>query len=237
MSFSSAGSSSAGTPDGSHHSSADQPATIEYRHEVVRKAIHLFSLSIPTVYYFITKEQALWILGPALAAFFVTDVARHYIPSIGQWFYQTFGWLLRRHEQDGKKKRLNGATYVLISAVLCVLMFPKIITVTAFAILIISDTTSALVGRKYGKKPFFRKSREGSAAFLVSAILVVLVSPKIDGQAIEYYIGFAGATVGALVESLSGRIDDNLTIPVSIGAVMWALYALLLPTMDVYSLG
>ncbi|MBI4429438.1 MAG: dolichol kinase [Ignavibacteriales bacterium] len=210
---------------------------MEYRHELVRKTIHLTSLSIPTVYYFITKEQALWILGPMLAAFLVTDIARHYIPSVAQWFYRTFGWLLRRHEQDGKRKRLNGATYVLISAVLCVLIFPKVITVTAFAILIISDSTSALIGRKYGKKPFFGKSREGSAAFFVSAILVVLVAPKIEGRIVEYSIGFAGAAVGALVESISVRIDDNLTIPISISLAMWGLYTLLLPSVDVFLLG
>ncbi|MBI3004609.1 MAG: dolichol kinase [Ignavibacteriales bacterium] len=210
---------------------------MDYRYELVRKSIHLTSLSIPVIYFFITREQALWILGPMTAAFLATDIARHYIPPVARWFYQTFGWLLRRHEQEGNKKRLNGATYVLISACLCVLIFPKIITVTAFAILIISDSTSALIGRKYGKKRFFGKSREGSIAFLVSAVLVVLISPKIQGHPLEFFIGFVGAAIGTVVESLSVRIDDNLTIPISISAVMWGLYALVLPSMDVFRLG
>ena len=237
MSIPSAGLTPLGTPDGSQGTSGNQSATIDYRHEFVRKSIHLVSLSIPIIYYFISKEQALWILGPMTAAFLVTDVGRHYVPSVAQWFYKWFGWLLRRHEQDGNKKRLNGATYVLISACLCVLIFPKIITVTAFAILIISDSTSALIGRKYGKKPFFNKSREGSAAFLISAVLVVLVSPKIQGHPLEFFIGFVGAVIGTVVESLSVRIDDNLTIPISISAVMWGLYALILPNVDVYFVG
>jgi len=39
--------------------SLNSTATIDYKAELVRKSIHLVSLSIPTVYYFITKELAL----------------------------------------------------------------------------------------------------------------------------------------------------------------------------------
>jgi len=225
------------SPEGTSGMPGNQPATIDYRFELVRKSIHLCSLSIPIIYYLVPKSQALWMLGPVTAAFLIIDITRHYLLSVSRWFYSWFGWLLRRHEQDGIRKRLNGATYVLVSAMICVLAFPKIITVTAFAVLIISDTTSALIGRKFGKRRFFKKSLEGSVAFFVSAVLVVLVSPKIHYMGLEYAIGIVGAAVGMFVESISGKIDDNLTIPVSIGLVMWACYALFLPGVDVYSLG
>ena len=42
--------------------------TIHYRDEVVRKLIHLCSLSIPIIYYFISKNDAIIILG-IVAAF------------------------------------------------------------------------------------------------------------------------------------------------------------------------
>ena len=47
-----------------------------YGVEIVRKGIHLFSLSIPVVYYFITKETALAILLPLTALFAGTDLLR-----------------------------------------------------------------------------------------------------------------------------------------------------------------
>lgn len=225
------------SPEGTPGMSGNQPATIDYRFELIRKSIHLCSLSIPIIYYLVPKNQALWMLAPVTAAFLIIDITRHYLTPVSRWFYSWFGWLLRRHEQDGVRKRLNGATYVLVSAMICVLAFPKVITVTAFAVLIISDTTSALIGRKFGKRPFFKKSLEGSVAFFVSAVLVVLVSPKIHYEGMEYFIGILGAGVGAIVESISGKIDDNLTIPVSISLVMWGCYALFLPGVDVYSLG
>jgi dolichol kinase len=210
----------------------EQSATIEYRHELVRKAIHLCSLSIPIVYYFITREQALWILVPMTISFFVIDVARFYSTIVSRWFYLWFGWLLRRHEQDTATKRLSGATNVLISACFCVLIFPKVITINAFAILIVSDTTSALIGRRFGKRPFFGKSVEGSFAFFVSAVIVVLVAPKVERLLAEYFLAIVACAVGAVVEAASGKIDDNISIPLSVGITMWLLYLLFLPTLD-----
>ncbi len=211
-------------------------ATIEYRHELVRKAIHLCSLSIPIIYFFLSKTQALELLLPVTASFLVVDVARHYSPAVSRWFYRTFGWLLRKHEQQGAAKRLSGATNVLIAACICVMVFPKILTVNAFSILIISDTTSALIGRRYGKRRFLNKSLEGSLAFFVSAVVVILVAPKVDGLVAEYGIGVVAAAVGAVAEAASGRIDDNLSIPISIGATMWILYWLFLPSVNLFQI-
>ena len=221
---------------GSELKHLNHAATIDYKHELVRKAIHLFSLSIPTIYFFISKQFALCLLLPITAAVIIVDMARYYIPSVGHWFYKWFGWLLRRHETDINKKRLNGASNVLISALLCVLLFPKVIAINAFTILIISDTTSALIGRRFGRHRFFAKSLEGSLAFFVSAILVILVAPKIDKLLLEYIIGFIAAAIGTVVEALPIKIDDNLTIPISVGFSLWALYALFLPTINLLRL-
>lgn len=214
----------------------EDTATIEYKHELVRKAIHMCSLSIPIVYYFLTKEQALFILLPLTVSFLVVDIARYYSDVVSRWFYSWFGWLLRKHEQQGSAKQLSGATNVLLSACFCVLVFPKIITVNAFAVLIVSDTTSALIGRRFGKHRFFKKSLEGSLAFFFSAVLVILLAPKVERLPIEYGIGAAACAIGAVVEAVSGLIDDNISIPISIGFTMWFLYWLFLPTVDLFRL-
>jgi dolichol kinase len=207
-----------------------------YSVEIIRKAIHLCSISIPVIYYAIPKSTALAILIPLTLAFVIADIARWIHPPSSDLFHRYFGWLLRARERDGWKKRLNGATYVLLSACFCIAFFPKVIAVTAFAILIISDTSAALVGRRYGKRPFLGKTLAGAIAFLASAIIVVAVSPKILYVPAEYLIGAAGAVVGVVVESTSINIDDNLSIPVAIGSTMWLLYYFLLPSVNVYAL-
>lgn len=198
---------------------------IDYRAELLRKAIHLCSLSIPVIYFFISREAALAILIPITAGFLAVDLARYYHPPTAKLFYLVFGRMLRSHEMSSTRRRLNGATHVLFSATLCVLIFPKLITVTAFAILIMSDSSAALIGRRWGKHSLLTKSREGSLAFFVSALLVVAVAPKYGLGWGEFAIGAVGALVGTVVELTSVNIDDNFSIPLSIGAAMWVLYA------------
>jgi dolichol kinase len=203
---------------------------INYRDEVVRKLIHLCSLSIPVIYYFIPRSSAIIILSIVTFLAVTLDILRHFSPSIGKLFYMIFGFLLRKHEVDGKKKNLNGATYVFISALVGVIIFPKVLFLTAFPILIISDSTAALIGRKFGRHKFLAKSMEGTLAFFISASIVVLLTPKLNGSITEYFIGIMAAAIGAFVENISfGLADDNLTIPISVGLSMWLFYILMFP--------
>lgn len=107
----------------------------------------------------------------------------------------------------------------------------------AFAVLIISDSTAALIGRRFGQTKFFKKSLEGAVGFFISAVIVVLLTPKVQYHITEYFIGVAGVAVAAIVESTIISIDDNITVPISIGIVMWILYIIFLPTFDIFIYG
>ncbi len=208
--------------------------TIHYRDELVRKLIHLFSLSIPIIYYFISRGEGILILSIFTVVALILDLARYFSASVGKVFYKYFGFLLRKHEVDSNKKNLNGATYVFISALICIILFPKVLFITAFTILIISDTMAALIGRKFGKHKLLSKSLEGTLAFFISASIVVFFTPKIANLPAEYLIGIIAAAVGAIVENISfGFADDNLAIPISIGFTMWLLYMAILPELQI----
>ena len=207
--------------------------TIHYRDELVRKLIHLFSLSIPIIYYFIPSSTSIAILIGFTIFALIIDGGRFVSKTFAKVFYQAFGFLLRKHELDKEKENFTGATYVLLSALICALIFPKVIFVTAFTILIISDTMAALIGRKFGKRKFLRKSFEGTLSFFISACIVVLLTPKAGNFPMEYVIGFIAAFVGAIVENISyGYADDNLSIPISVGLTMWVLYAIVFPHLE-----
>ena len=208
-----------------------------YHAELIRKAIHLCSIAIPIVYFLTPKSVALSLLVPITIIFIAIDIARHYSPPVETWFYNSFGRLLRHRESDKAKKRLNGASYVLISATLCVLVFPKFIAITSFIILIISDMTSALIGRRFGRHRFLGKSLEGSAAFFLTALLITLATPKLEYHAGEYAIGTVTAAVGAIVEALPWEVDDNLTVPLAVGLTMWAAYTIFFPSLNMNKFG
>jgi len=206
---------------------------ISFSSELIRKGIHLASLTIPIFYYYVSRSLALEILLPVVVVSVAIDMGRHYIPALQKQVAALFDHILRPHER--KAGLLSGASYVLISALICVAVFPKTITVTAFAILIVSDSSSAIFGRAFGKHKFLDKSMEGTIAFILSAWAVVLMSPKAGSHlghtplAIEYFIGAFAAIVGGVAEagSVSLHLDDNFSVPISIGLTMWGLYWLL----------
>jgi len=213
-----------------------------FRVELIRKAIHLCSLSIPILYYSLSKWTALTILIPLTAGFLIVDVLRYYHQPSSKLFHTLFGWLLREHEFGKRVKTLNGATYMLISATTCILVFPKLVVITAFAILIIADSAAALVGQWAGRHKIAAtrprsKSIEGSAAFLLCSFLVVLLTPKVAHLPGEYIVGMIAAIIGMFAEAFSADfLDDNLAVPLSIGFAMWAMYLLFLPNLNIYQL-
>lgn len=202
---------------------------ISMHSEITRKALHLTSIWIPLFYYFYPQSTVLWILIPLTAFSLFMDYGRYFSPAINRFVQRIFGPILRTHENDASRMLLSGATYVFISALICIIIFPRIIAVVAFGILIISDTASALFGRKFGKHKVYDKSLEGALAFAVTGCLVVLVAPKVYGYWQEYAIAFVAAAVGAVIEMLSTklRLDDNLSVPTSIGFTLWGGYLLL----------
>ncbi len=216
--------------------------TVDFKAELVRKGIHLLSLGIPLIYYFIPRTIALWILVPMTVVFITIDLARYDVPFISKLFYKFFGFLLRRHEVDRKTHALNGATFMLISAVICVFIFPKFIMISSFTVLILGDASSAVFGKRFGKHKVLGrgtpKSYEGSLAFVIAGVVAVALTPKVDYMLTEYLIGVAAAVVAAAAEVLSYKIvDDNIAVPITFGLTMWALYILFLPQLNVFFLG
>lgn len=152
------------------------------------------------------------------------DILSKKVEIINKLLTFLFGKMLREHELQEEKLALNGASWVLISAIINFMIFPKIIAVTGFSILIISDSIAALYGRKFGKTPFFNKSLEGSTAFVISAFVVVFVVGFLCNAPWTFLVsGLIGAIAATLVEAASSylKIDDNLTIPISFGIVVW----------------
>jgi len=208
---------------------------VDLQKELIRKGIHMGSLSIPILVYYVSRETALLIFIPMAIIALCLEFFRYRSEIVAKIFYFIFGKILREHEVG--KKTLTGGSYVLISAALCVFLFPKILFIMGFSILIISDTIAAFVGKLIGKHKINGKTLEGSSAFFISAVLVILFTPKITYSGTEYMIGFIGAFIGTIVELFSFAIlDDNFSIPLSVGGVMWLLYIWLLPNVNIWVL-
>jgi dolichol kinase len=183
--------------------------------EITRKIVHLATLVVPVGYLLTSEETVLLFLVPFFLCFLTVDLLRHFHSGLASLFRKYFfGRVLREEE----KPTLMGSTYFLFSTILTVLLFPKSIAIASLFILILADTAAALVGRGIGRISIFGKTLEGSLAFFFSSLLIVWIYPNLNR-----FSGGLAALGATVIEILPIKVNDNLTIPLVAGAIMFFL--------------
>ena len=148
----------------------------------------------------------------------VVELTRFRLPGLNQVLVRWLKPLLKEAED----RRVTGASYIAVSALVCFLAFDKPIAITALFFLSIGDPAAAIVGSRMGGIRVFGKSPWGSLAFL--AVSVAMVGVLSAAGVVSFHWGLAvGAAVAALVELTPSFLDDNLTVPLVGGAVMTGL--------------
>jgi len=204
--------------------------------EVRRKAIHLSGLSVPLGLIFLGRTVTAWAIALALAASLILEAQRLRsgisLP------------VMREHE----KTRVASYIYYMAGCLLAVLIFPRMIAVTAILFLALGDTVSGLAGSII-KNCDVRSSpapAAGSAcglgwrvkpmpvlaATFAAGLLIGILTASFTG--LQWPVYLCGAVAAAFADGVAvlvqGRsLDDNFSIPVLSGALMsgaaWVLAA------------
>jgi uncharacterized protein (TIGR00297 family) len=144
------------------------------------------------------------------------------------------GHLYRAGERAGSAR--SGIAFYPISVLLLVLLFPYRLDIAAaaWAILAVGDGMATIAGRKLSSRaiPWNReKSVAGTLALflcggLAGALLAWWCRTNVT-PAPEVWFSvaapFAAALVAAFVETVPVSLDDNISVPASAAAVLWAL--------------
>ena len=130
-------------------------------------------------------------------------------------------WLapLLKYDED---RKITGATYMLAAALIAFRAFDRQVAVLALFFLTLGDPVAALVGSRTPGPRLMGKSPGGTAAFAGVSMLAVLALSLTGGVSFHWGM-LVGGLVAALVELAPVPVDDNLTIPLVSGAVMWLL--------------
>ncbi len=188
---------------------------LSWKGELCRKGIHLLSLFMPLCYFLLEPKEMYIGLCLMLALFGVYDLLRFFgHKSIKNFLDRYFGFLIRPRENKG----FSGATTIVLAGLLVYLLFDLKVAAASMIIIVIGDTSAAVIGRRFGRIKFRSKSLEGTLAFIAASALVVILAPDLP-----YGVAFAGVLIGALVELLPLYIDDNITVPLASGALMQML--------------
>jgi len=152
------------------------------------------------------------------------DISRHYNKTIQDLVARFFTTIMREDEISGNFK-LSGVSYMFLGFFISCILFSKGVAISAFLVLIVSDTTAALVGKKIGKPMENGKSIEGSVAFCVTAMLIGMLSYTFQSYVASFTGIIVASVITTFVEYHSDRlkINDNLSIPVTFGLVITLL--------------
>jgi dolichol kinase len=181
--------------------------------EIKRKIVHLATLIIPVGYALTSEETVILFLVPFFLALLLVDFLRHFHSGTASLFENFF---FRRVLREEEKSTFMGSTYFIFSTILTILLFPKSIAIASILVLILSDTAAALIGNWIGRVRIFGKTLEGSMAFFLTSLLIVWIYPNLNR-----FSGSLAALGAALVEILPIRVNDNLSIPLVAGAIMF----------------
>ena len=178
--------------------------------ELKRKSIHLAMIVIPVWYYFAPSPLGVLGLIIAMTLTVILDLLRLSDDRIRKFFLRLFGSLIRSHEEE----HLLGSTHFMIASMISVLVFDKMIAISALTFLVVGDTAAAVVGKRFGKKLYWGKSPAGSFACLACCLLIgyLLLS--------NGWVILAGAITAAVVEALPVPMDDNMRVPIVSGLIM-----------------
>ena len=196
--------------------------SIPYRQEVLRKMVHLSSIWMPVALFYLPRMFNVVMFGTFAVLNVLIEIAVFRgVPYVTPLYKKLFGKMAR--ESKPGEFRFSGAPPMYASACLTALCFSNRVASCAFAILILSDTSAALIGRKWGRHRFsIGKSLEGSLAFLLTGWIIAAcycAAGGLTGGTVAVWL--AGVALSCIAEFFNEQIplDDNFTIPLLFGAV------------------
>ncbi|WVQ63058.1 uncharacterized protein L199_001209 [Kwoniella botswanensis] len=222
--------------------------------EIPRKTLHS-SIGFLTLFLNYlnppTLKPLITVLTSCLISVTVTDFFRLQFPAFAEIWENYLGFLMRESERN----KINGVVWYLIGVITVLSLYPRDVAVVAILTLSWSDTTASTIGRLWGKytKPLPthvpgikalkfapRKSLAGFLAASVTGFLIGItfwwsgskgrwIVLDVEDWGHGYWGLWVTAAVvglgGAVVEALDLGVDDNLTLPILSGAVVWAWLA------------
>ncbi|MEK7523944.1 MAG: hypothetical protein AAB588_02830 [Patescibacteria group bacterium] len=133
---------------------------------------------------------------------------------------------LRKHERDN----VTGAIFLVISTIIVFAAFDYPIALLALLFTTVGDLAAAIMGMAFGTTKIFRnKSYVGTlSGLIVNIIMSYLILPDYP----EIFLPMA--ITASMVEMLTQKLDDNLTVPLFsgfIGQLIVSLGGFILPAL------
>lgn len=152
------------------------------------------------------------LLAGALAAALVLDWVRLRSRVANTTFFRRFSALASPREA----RKPASSTWFLIGALTVLVFAPHGFFAPALLVLALADPAASLVGRLWGRHKLGKGSWEGTGAFFLVALAVLVPFAGLSA-------GLIAALAVAVAEVVPSGIDDNLTVPLATAIALWVV--------------
>lgn len=143
------------------------------------------------------------------------ETARRFSSKANDRMMRFFGPVAHAEERH----RVNSSTWYVTALLLLAAFAPARASEVGVLILALADPAAGFIGRRFGRTALrANRSLEGTLTFLVTAAAAAFAWLSLTSglpMSSVVLLAFGGATVGALAELWSTRLDDNFTIPIA----------------------
>src|SRR3989339_821469 len=189
---------------------------IKNKFELRRQILHiLMGISIVTLY-----ELRLINLNNLLMGLFVGVILILFSRKYKLPFIHTCLKYFER-EKDLKNFPGKGSFFLLLSSILCIILFPENIALASILIMSFGDGFSNIVGNYFGKI----KNPLNSRKHLEGLISSIVISSIVASFYVPFLPALLGSTISMIIESIDFKyqthiIDDNILVPLIAGLVL-----------------
>lgn len=175
----------------------------------------------------ISRETAVAILGSVFVVFYILEQFRLRVPELNAFTIRIAKPLMRSSEVN----RVSGLPYYALGLAVAIALFPRPIGLLAILYLACGDPIASLIGIRYGDRSIRfanGKSLIGTAAGMLVCAAVTFVFLLQFPISLPTLLALTtiGGIAGGGAELLPVEMDDNFTIPVVSGFIMWLAFIL-----------
>jgi dolichol kinase len=174
-----------------------------------------------------SRGTAVMILASILGVDLITESTRLRSAAFNEKILRFWAPFMRAHEIH----QMSTVPHYLASVILAIGIFPKPVAVLSILYLACGDPIASLAGILYGNRgPRLAcgKTLIGTSAGIVVCALLTFVYLKSLAVADSsvWILTVVGGLAGGMAELLPFEVDDNFTIPVISGFVLWLAFML-----------
>lgn len=192
---------------------------------LVRKAWHIATgLSGLIVYY--NSDYSLQSVANFLLIFSLVAFAVEFLRLRNEKMNMFLMSVMRPFMRESEKTSVSGLPFYALGVGLTLTLFPERIAILSVLFLIFADPIASVIGILYGKDKILpNKSLQGTlAAFTVCYLITMVYGMRFSNPNMSLLcFSLLAGVVGSFSELCSRYIDDNLSIPVISGTMLYLI--------------